>query len=64
MDAAVTTLQNPERKALPVVATYGDFQHFWLPRLRSSAVYGFVKVQNAEAQPGSAFHQSNYTAVT
>jgi hypothetical protein len=35
---------------------------FRLSRLRSSAVYGFVQVQNTEAQPGSAFHQSNYTA--
>jgi hypothetical protein len=32
-------------------------------RLRSSAVYGFAQVKNTEAQPGSAFHQSNYTAV-
>jgi hypothetical protein len=62
IDAAVTSLQNPELKALPVVATYGGFQHFWLPRLRSNVVYGFVQVQNTEAQPGSAFHQSNYTA--
>jgi hypothetical protein len=54
-------LQNPELKALTVVATYGGFQHFRLPRLRSSAVYGFAQVQNTEAQPGSAFHQSNYT---
>jgi hypothetical protein len=63
IDAAVTSLQNPELKALPVVATYGGFQHLWLPRLRSSAVYGFAQVQNTEAQPGSAFRQSNYTAV-
>jgi hypothetical protein len=56
-------LQNPELKAQPVVATYGGFQHFWLPRLRSSAVYGFAQLQNTEAQPGSAFRQSNYTAV-
>jgi hypothetical protein len=63
IDAAVTSLQNPELKAVPVVATYGGFQHFWVPRLRSSVVYGFVQVQNTEAQPGSVFHQSNYTAV-
>jgi hypothetical protein len=45
-----------------VVATYGGFQYFWLPRLRSSAVYGSAQVQNTEAQPGSAFHRSNHTA--
>jgi hypothetical protein len=50
IDAAVTSLQNPELKALPVVATYGGFEHFWLPRLRPSAVYGFVQVQNTEGR--------------
>jgi hypothetical protein len=63
IDAAVGNLQNPELKAVPVVATYGGFQHFWNSRLRSSVVYGFVQVQNTEAQPSSVFHQSNYTAV-
>ncbi len=62
IDAAVTSLQNPELKALPVFATYGGLQHFWLKRLRSSLVYGFAQVQNTEAQPGSVFHQSNYAA--
>jgi DcaP outer membrane protein len=62
-DAAVSNLQNPQLKALPVVATYGGFQHFWNSRLRSNLVYGFVQVQNTDAQPGSVFHQSNYTAV-
>jgi hypothetical protein len=63
IDAAPSNLQNPELKAVPVVATYGGFQHFWNSRLRSNVVYGFVQVQNTEAQLGSVFHQSNYTAV-
>jgi hypothetical protein len=63
IDAAVSNLQNPELKAVPVVATYFGFQHFWASRLRSNVVYGFVQVQNTEAQPGSVFHQSNYTAL-
>ena len=62
INAAVISLQNPHLKALPVVATYGGFQHFCFPRLRSSVVYGFVQVQNTEAQPGGTFHQSNYSA--
>jgi len=62
IDAAITSVENPMLKPLPVVATYGGFQHFWYPRLRSSVVYGFVQVQNTEAQPGSTFHQSNYSA--
>jgi hypothetical protein len=62
IDAAITSVQNPMLRPLPVVATYGGFQHIWFPRLRSSVVYGFVQVQNTEAQPGSTFHQSNYSA--
>ena len=61
MDAAVSSLQNPHIQALPVVATYGALQHFWAERLRSSAIYSFVQVQNTEAQPGSVYHQGNYT---
>ena len=61
-DAAVSSLQNPHIQALPVVATYGGLQHFWIPRLRSSIVYSFVQVQNTEAQPSSIYHQGNYTA--
>jgi hypothetical protein len=62
IDAAVISLANPVLKAVPVVATYGGFQHFWYPRLRSNAVYGFVQVQNTEAQPAHTYHQSNYSA--
>lgn len=61
-DAAVSSLNNPHIQALPVVATYGGLQHFWIPRLRSSIVYSFVQVQNTEAQLGSVYHQGNYTA--
>lgn len=62
IDAAVISLQNPHLRPLPVVATYGGFQHFWFPRLRSNIVYGFAQVQDTAAEPGSVFHQSNYTA--
>ena len=61
IDAAVSSLQSPHIQALPVVATYGAWQHFWAERLRSSAIYSFVQVQNTEAQPGLTYHQGNYT---
>lgn len=62
IDAALNSAANPYLKALPVVATYGGYQHFWTSKLRSSLVYGFVQVQNTDFQPGSVFHQSNYSA--
>jgi hypothetical protein len=49
-------------KALPLTATYGGYQHYWIKNLRSSAVYGFAQVQNTPMEPGSAFHQSDYSA--
>ena len=61
IDAAVSSLQNPHIQALPVVATYGAWQHFWSERLRSSAEYSYVQVQNTVAEPGATYHQGNYT---
>ena len=61
IDAAVSSLQNPHIRALPVVATYGAWQHFWSERLRSSAEYSYVQVQNTVAEPGADYHQGNYT---
>ena len=63
IDAAVKSVQDPELEAVPVVGTYGGFQHYWLSQLRSSAVYGFVQTENTAAQVNSAFHRSEYTAV-
>jgi hypothetical protein len=58
----ILSSQNPHIQALPVVATYGGLQHFWSGRYRSSIVYSFVQVQNTLAQPGTVYHQGNYTA--
>jgi DcaP outer membrane protein len=60
IDAAVSSLLNPHIQALPVVATYGALQHFWNDRVRSSAIYSFVQVQNTEAQVASIYHQGQY----
>jgi len=62
IDAAVKSTQDPHLRTLPVVGAYGSYQHFWVDRLRSSLMYGFVQVDNTIVEPGSTFHQSNYTA--
>jgi len=62
IDAAVKSLEDPHIRALPVVGTYGGYQHFWFSRLRSNAIYGFVQVADTVVEPGSTFHQSNYAA--
>jgi hypothetical protein len=63
IDAAVISVQNPRLEAVPAIATYGGYQHFWSAKLRSSAVYGFLQTENTAAQVSSAFHRSEYSAV-
>ena len=63
IDAAVKSVQEPELEAVPVIGTYGGFQHYWISQLRSSVVYGFLQTENTSAQVGSAFHRSEYGAV-
>jgi uncharacterized coiled-coil protein SlyX len=62
IDAAAKSTQDPHLEAVPVVAAYGSYQHFWVDRVRSSVMYGFVQVDNTNFQPGTVFHQSNYTS--
>jgi hypothetical protein len=62
VDAQPENAARPHLKAVPETAAYGAYQHYWTKKLRSSAVYGFVQLQNTDLQDGSAFHQSNYSA--
>ena len=61
-DAALMSAANPGLRPLPVAGAYGGYQHYWVPKVRSSLIYGFVQVQNTDFQSGGAFHQSNYAA--
>ena len=63
IDAAVISAQKPRLEAVPAIATYGGYQHFWAPKLRSSAVFGFLQAENTAAQVNSAFHRSEYGAL-
>jgi DcaP outer membrane protein len=49
-------------KAVPLTAVYGAYQHYWTKQLRSSAVYSFDQVENTPLEPGSTYHQGNYSA--
>jgi hypothetical protein len=62
IDAGLISAQQPYLKALPIVATYFGYQHWWSSRVRSSAIYGFVQVTNTQYQPGDTFHKSDYMA--
>ena len=64
LDAAPRTETDLSLRALPLVATYGSYQHYWSPVLRSNATFGFVQVQNTGFQPGNTYHKSTYSSVS
>jgi hypothetical protein len=63
LDAAPRSATDLSLKALPVFATYGSYQHYWSPDMRSSATFGFVRVQNTDFQPVSTYHKSTYSSL-
>lgn len=63
LDAAPKTRVDLSLRALPLFATYGSYQHFWSPVVRSSATFGFVQLQNTNFQPANTYHKSSYSSV-
>jgi hypothetical protein len=45
-------------RALPVVAGYAGYQHYWPSKLRSTFTFGYDRVQNTAPQPGTVFSKS------
>ncbi|MEO8594446.1 MAG: DcaP family trimeric outer membrane transporter [Candidatus Solibacter sp.] len=60
IDAAVVSTYQPYLRALPVVAPYFGYQHYWVNKVRSNVIYGFAQVSNTAYQSASAYHKSNY----
>jgi len=63
LDAAPISTTNLSLKALPLFATYGSYQHYWKPWIRSNATVGFVQLQNTDFQPLTTYHKSTYSSV-
>jgi hypothetical protein len=63
LDAATESQTDLSLKALPLFATYGSYQHYWSPDLRSNATFSFVRVQNTDFQPASTYHEGTYSSV-
>jgi hypothetical protein len=62
LDAQPANAATPHLRAVPETAIYGAYQHYWTKKVRSSAVYGFVQLQNTDLESGKDFHQSDYAA--
>ncbi len=63
LDAAPISATNLSLRALPLFATYGSYQHYWKPWIRSNATVGFVQLQNTDFQPLTTYHKSTYSSV-
>jgi hypothetical protein len=62
VDAAPKRATDLSLRALPVFATYGSYQHYWSPVVRSNATFGFVQLQNTAFQSASTYHRSTYSS--
>jgi hypothetical protein len=62
LDAAPISLTDLSLRALPLTATYGSYQHYWSPKVRSSGTFGFVQVQNTAFQAPNTYHRSTYSS--
>jgi hypothetical protein len=62
LDAAPRSATDLSLKALPLFATYGSYQHYWSPVVRSSGTFAFVQVQNTAFQPDNTYHKGTYSS--
>jgi hypothetical protein len=63
IDAEPASPANPHLVATPAVGIYGAYQHFWLKRLRSNAVYSYAAVNDTDLATGTTYNHATYTGV-
>lgn len=62
LDAAPRTQTDLTLKALPLFAPWISYQHYWTRSVRSSAIFGWLQLQNTAFQPGNTYHKSSYSS--
>ncbi|MGI9308153.1 MAG: DcaP family trimeric outer membrane transporter [Gammaproteobacteria bacterium] len=50
-------------KALPVWAGYLAYQHFWRPKMRSTALVSVVDIDNFSFQPGDSYNRTSRASI-
>lgn len=55
--------QAGDLKALPYVAAMVGYTHGWSAKLRSTASYGLVNINNESSQGPNAYHQTQYASL-
>jgi len=53
---------NGDLVTLPAWGSFGGYQHHWSENLRSTATYGYTRINNVYGQSTNAFHSSQYAA--
>ncbi len=61
IDAEPTSALNPHLEATPAVGIEAAYQHYWLKRLRSSAIYSYAAVNNADLAASTTYNHATYT---
>jgi len=61
IDAEPTSGVTPHLRATPAVGVEAAYQHFWLKSLRSSAIYSYAAVNNADLATGTSYNHGTYT---
>ena len=61
IDAEPTSTPSPHLQATPAVGVEASYQHYWLKRLRSSAVYSYAAVNNTDLAKSSTYNHATYT---
>jgi hypothetical protein len=61
IDAEPTSTPIPHLLATPAVGIEAAYQHYWRKTLRSSAVYSYAAVNNANLAPPTTYNHATYT---
>ena len=48
--------------ATPLWSASGAYQHYWTGKIRSSATYGYLRINNTAEDPATNYHISNYAS--
>jgi hypothetical protein len=46
--------------ATPTWSAPTGYQHYWTRNIRSTAAYGYLRINNTAADPETNYHVSNY----
>jgi hypothetical protein len=61
IDAEVESVTNSKLEATPAVGVEGAYQHYWMRKLRSSAIYSYAAVNNSNFAPVTTYNHATYT---